>query len=55
MGLQDGKKEPDSVRAQQCDHCGLYYTDMGIKSHQAYCPLQPFDVRIQPLENHGSG
>jgi hypothetical protein len=49
-----GREERESRKDQQCVHCGLYYTDRGIKSHEEHCPLQEFDGRLQPLEDYGS-
>lgn len=44
-----GSKEPESPTDQQCKHCGLWFANRGIKSHEDNCTLAEYDVTLVPL------
>jgi len=46
-----GSKSPESPSEQQCIHCGLWYSDRGIKAHEQNCDLEGFDVVLNEIED----
>lgn len=49
----NGKFERDEKADQQCQHCGLFFDQRGIKAHELHCRFRGRDVRILPLEKSG--
>jgi hypothetical protein len=45
--MSNGSLDPESPKDVQCEHCGLYFRNDGIRPHEEYCdrrgkdPLQP--------------
>jgi hypothetical protein len=39
--------EPTGKTDQECPHCGLFYSDRGIKAHRANCPLKGEDYWVR--------
>jgi len=42
----NGKFEPSENTDQQCEHCGLWFSDRGIRAHEMHCFLAGRDERI---------
>jgi len=42
--------EPTDRTDQQCPHCGLYYSDRGIKAHSSNCPLAGVEHTVVPVD-----
>jgi hypothetical protein len=39
----NGSTEPETDRDQRCEHCKLYFSARGIKTHEETCQWQNFD------------
>jgi ssDNA-binding Zn-finger/Zn-ribbon topoisomerase 1 len=42
--------EPTEKTDQECPHCGLFYSDRGIKAHRENCPLKGEDYWVRRPE-----
>lgn len=56
MSYRDNKFVGDFYTAGQskCDHCGLYYPNASITSHEANCHLNPANQVPPPPTEDGS-
>jgi len=45
----NGSTEPEDRRDSQCKHCGLWFSNSGIYSHERNCDLAEFDETLVPL------
>lgn len=51
----NGKFERTSPKDQQCEHCGLWFSDRGVKAHESHCFLEGREYRIIPPEDAEEG
>lgn len=47
--LSADRSSPQSPTDQQCTHCGRYFSQRGIDSHEANCDFEEFDVVLVPI------
>jgi hypothetical protein len=49
--MPGGSAEPDDPEEEdQCQHCGQWFTEAGVLSHEEHCPWSKSDRRMFDLE-----
>lgn len=49
--MSNGTLERECARDTQCEHCGRFWRNDGIHSHEENCEFQDVDARVVDLEN----